>query len=122
VLIVDDNIDAAEILAKLLALKGHAVRAVHDGPAALEIVETFAPAVVLLDIGLPEMDGYEVARCIRGRPAGREMLLVAVTGWGQHEDKQRAAEAGFDHHLTKPVDLASLERLIRSAPRAAPRP
>jgi PAS domain S-box-containing protein len=114
VLIVDDNVDAANILAKLLSLKGHVVHAVHDGAAALQAVEVFAPAVVLLDIGLPEMDGYEVARRIRARPDGAHMLLVAVTGWGQHEDKQRAAAAGFDHHLTKPVDLASLERLLRT--------
>jgi PAS domain S-box-containing protein len=113
VLIVDDNVDAANILATLLGLKGHEVRAVHDGRAALAAVEAFAPGIVLLDIGLPEMDGYEVARRMRARPNGSAMLLIAVTGWGQHEDKQRAAAAGFDHHLTKPVDMTSLERLLR---------
>ncbi|HEU4619724.1 MAG TPA: PAS domain S-box protein [Gammaproteobacteria bacterium] len=121
VLIVDDNVDAAAILAKLLELKGHAVRAVNDGPAALHVMDSFAPRIVLLDIGLPEMDGYEVARRIRARPEGREILLIAVTGWGQHEDKQRAACAGFDHHVTKPVDLRSLERLMCSTPAAAAR-
>jgi CheY-like chemotaxis protein len=92
------------------------VRAVSDGRAALEATERFRPDVVLLDIGLPQMDGYEVARRIRAMPQGQEILLCAITGWGQEEDKRRAREAGFDEHMTKPVDFAALASLVAAEP------
>jgi len=112
VLIVDDNVDAAHSLQIALTLKGHTVQAVHDGPNALRVLETFAPDVILLDIGLPEIDGYEVARRIRASPAGRSVTLLAITGWGQEQDRRRARESGFDRHLTKPVEGTALDALI----------
>jgi signal transduction histidine kinase/DNA-binding response OmpR family regulator len=108
VLVVDDNVDAAESLAILLRLGGCVVRLAHDGPTALEAAQTFRPEIVLLDIGLPGMDGYEVARRLRTCPASADAVLVAVTGYGQAEDRVRSHQAGFDHHLVKPVDLAAL--------------
>lgn len=113
VLLVDDNRDAAEALRMLLEMKGHRVRVVYDGPTALEVFADEVPDVVLLDIGLPRMDGLEVARRIRAMPGGRDVVLCAVTGWGQDQDKRRSADAGFDIHLTKPVDLARLEAVLR---------
>ncbi|MEJ8835153.1 ATP-binding protein [Ramlibacter sp. AN1133] len=107
VLVVDDNADAAETLSQLLELMDHDPRTAHDGMGALARFEEFRPEVVLLDIGLPDMDGYEVARRIRSR-AEHAVRLVALTGWGQKEDKARAAAAGFDDHWTKPVDPAKL--------------
>jgi signal transduction histidine kinase len=112
VLIVDDNRDAADSLALLLELEGHEVCAVYSAPAALEHARRFNPSVVLLDIGLPEMDGYEVARRMRAMPELRDVRLVAVTGYGQAEDRRRTRDAGFDDHLTKPVDLSNVERTI----------
>jgi PAS domain S-box-containing protein len=112
VLVVDDNVDAADSLSMALALAGHEIRTVHDGAAALAAAEAFAPEVILLDIGLPRLNGYEVARRIRTRPWGRAIRIVAVTGWGQAQDKQAAYDAGFDHHVTKPVELPELEGLI----------
>jgi CheY-like chemotaxis protein len=100
----------------ILESQGHTVRAVSDGRAALEATERFRPDVVLLDIGLPQMDGYEVARRIRAMPQGQEILLCAITGWGQEEDKRRAREAGFDEHMTKPVDFAALASLVAAEP------
>lgn len=117
VLVVDDNQDAANSLGLLLKLLGAEVKVVHDGPAALAAFPSYLPAVVLLDIGMPGMDGYEVARRIRQQPAGRDVLLIALTGWGQEDDRRRTAEAGFDHHLLKPADMASLKTLITSLPR-----
>jgi CheY-like chemotaxis protein len=111
VLVVDDNHDAADSLAELLTLDGHVTETVYGPREALERAAEFAADVVLLDIGLPEMDGYEVAR--RLRAAGRTALLVALTGYGQADDVRRAREAGFDEHLTKPVVLADLERILR---------
>jgi signal transduction histidine kinase/CheY-like chemotaxis protein len=107
VLVVDDNADAAETLSQLLELMDHEPRTAHDGQEALARFEEFRPEVVLLDIGLPDMDGYEVARRIRSR-ADHTVRLVALTGWGQKEDKARAAAAGFDDHWTKPIDPAKL--------------
>jgi two-component system CheB/CheR fusion protein len=104
ILVVDDNIDAAESLALLLKIEGHSVEMAHDGVAALEAVRKKYPDVVLLDIGLPRMDGYEVARRLRSMEDQRDTLLVALTGYGQTEDRRRSREAGFDHHLVKPVD------------------
>jgi CheY-like chemotaxis protein len=114
VLVVDDNVDAADSLGMLLSLQGHATEVVHDGMAALDTLGAFEPEIVLLDIGMPVMDGYEVARRIRRQPGGDRILLVAVTGWGQEGDKGRAREAGFDEHVTKPVDSEALQRLIRA--------
>jgi PAS domain S-box-containing protein len=112
VLVVDDNVDSAESLALLLELYGHDVRLAHDGLTALEEVWASAPDVVLLDIGLPKMDGYAVARRLREEPSLAHVRLIAMTGYGQEEDRLRAREAGFDHHLVKPVDLDSLRELL----------
>ncbi len=112
VLVVDDNVDAADSLALLLRVSGQEVRVAYDGPTALLITEAFRPQLVLLDIGMPQMDGYEVARRLRRQPGLEGVTLVAVTGWGQEEDRQRSREAGFDHHLTKPADPAALQRLL----------
>ena len=112
ILVVDDNTDAAEMLAALVALWGHVVEVTHDGPGALAAVSQFRPDVVLLDIGLPRMDGYEVARRLRAAADGDPLVLVAVTGYGQEEDHRRAVAAGFDHHLTKPVTAGTLEALL----------
>lgn len=112
VLVVDDNLDAAEGLAMLLQLKGHEVVTAYDGEGAIDRAREFAPEVVLLDIGLPRLDGFEVARRLREEFPQREMLLVALTGYGQERDRLRAREAGFDHHLLKPVRLEMLEQLL----------
>jgi signal transduction histidine kinase/DNA-binding response OmpR family regulator len=112
VLVVDDNTDGAESLALLLQLAGHEVRIAHNGPQALDSVESFAPQLVLLDIGLPGMDGYEVARRLRTKPNLEGMLLVALTGYGREEDVRRSREAGFHHHLVKPADPTALANLL----------
>ncbi len=112
VLVVDDNVDAATTLAMLLKLHGHQTHTAHDGEEALQSADELRPEVMLLDIGLPKLNGYEVARRLREQPWGREILLVALTGWGQEEDRQRSKEAGFDGHLVKPVDLEALKRLL----------
>jgi CheY-like chemotaxis protein len=98
----------------LLQALGAEVRVVHDGAQALDAVARFDPVLVLLDIGMPGMDGYSVARAIRSRFADRAITLVALTGWGQEEDRRRAREAGFDHHLVKPADIDALQKLLRS--------
>ncbi len=124
ILVVDDNRDAAESLALLLEVGGHQVRVCHDGPSALGTAAEFCPEAVLLDIGLPGMNGYEVARRLRALPGANGLLLVALTGYGQQEDQRLALEAGFDHHLVKPADLGVLAALLGD-PRpaaAAPRP
>jgi CheY-like chemotaxis protein len=112
VLIVEDNADARESLRLLLELAGHEVEAVGDAPDGLEKVRTFRPHVALIDVGLPGIDGYALARSIRDVPAGRTMRLVALTGYGQAEDRRRAHEAGFDLHVTKPVEPDRLEDLL----------
>ncbi|HEX7378463.1 MAG TPA: response regulator [Pirellulales bacterium] len=112
VLVVDDQPDAAKTLAALLAHLGHEVRIAHDGSAALETAADFRPQVVLLDIGLPGMDGHEVARQLRRRPELAGALLIALTGWGQDDDRRRSHAAGFDAHLVKPVDFAALQALL----------
>jgi signal transduction histidine kinase/DNA-binding response OmpR family regulator len=114
VLVVDDNRDSADSLAMVLQLLGADARVARDGPEALEAYESYAPAVVLLDIGMPGMDGYEVAREIRRRHPERRAALVALTGWSQDEDRQRAREAGFDRHLVKPADIGALRTLLSS--------
>jgi two-component system, sensor histidine kinase len=115
VLVVEDNLDAALTLADLLGIWGYEVSTVHDGLSAVETAPRFRPDVVLLDIGLPGIDGYEVARRLRRRPELAGLLIVAVTGYGQESDRQRSREAGFDHHLVKPVDLETLRRLLKGA-------
>jgi CheY-like chemotaxis protein/anti-sigma regulatory factor (Ser/Thr protein kinase) len=113
ILIVDDNVDAAESLSALLALGGHSVRVAADGFEALRSVDELAPAVIFLDIGMPGMSGYEVAEALRRtRPRDEQLVIAAVTGWGSAEDKARARDAGFDHHLTKPIDLESVEEIL----------
>jgi CheY-like chemotaxis protein/two-component sensor histidine kinase len=112
ILVVDDNRDAADSLAIMLKLMGHDIEKAYDGLAAVQAAAAFRPDVVLLDIGLPKMNGLEVARQVREEPWGKQMILIAVTGWGQEEDRRRALEAGFDHHLTKPVDAAVLAKLL----------
>jgi CheY-like chemotaxis protein/two-component sensor histidine kinase len=112
VLIVEDNVDAAESLSMLLELLGHEVRIEATGAAALEAIRTTDFQAVLIDIGLPDMDGYEVARQIRMLPGSRTKLLVALTGYGQEEDKRLALSAGFDQHLIKPVDVERLQNLL----------
>jgi CheY-like chemotaxis protein len=114
VLVVDDNHDAAETLSELLHMSGYAVAVAEDGASALGALAHHQPQVVLLDIGLPDMDGYEVCRRIRADPAVvPQPLLVALTGWGQQGDKDAAATAGFDAHMTKPVDLDALLQLLQ---------
>jgi PAS domain S-box-containing protein len=116
VLVVDDNRDGADSLARLLAAQGHDVRTVYDGAAAIVEAGRFHPHAVLLDLGMPGMDGLETARRLRAAPVNGAMRLVAVTGWGQERDRARTREAGFDGHLVKPVNPADLEAEIQSAP------
>jgi PAS domain S-box-containing protein len=111
VLVVDDHPDAADSLAMLLRLEGHQVRVARNGPAALEAAQAEVPDVVLLDLGMPGMDGFEVARRLRRGPASH-VLIAALTGWGQEEDRRRTREAGFDHHLVKPADPNDLRQLL----------
>jgi CheY-like chemotaxis protein/anti-sigma regulatory factor (Ser/Thr protein kinase) len=112
VLLVEDNVDAADALAMLLELLGHHVDVAHDGLAALEAMQRTRPNVMLVDIGLPGFDGFELARRVRAAPGGDDILLVALTGYGRDEDRARSQEAGFDHHLTKPVEVEALEGLV----------
>ncbi|MFO0809323.1 MAG: PAS domain S-box protein [Gemmataceae bacterium] len=114
VLVVDDNRDAAESLGVLLKLLGADVKVVFSGPDALEALATYKPAVVLLDIGMPGMDGHEVARRIRQQPDAKDVTLIALTGWGQEEDRLRSESAGFDYHLIKPADVNALQTLLVS--------
>jgi CheY-like chemotaxis protein len=114
ILVVDDGRDAADSLALLLRLHGHETRTAHDGVEAVELAEGFRPDVVLLDIGMPRLNGYETCRRIRSTPWGKNMVLIAQTGWGQEEDRRQTEEAGFDAHIVKPVDYTRLLRLISS--------
>jgi len=114
-LVVDDNVDSAESLAILLEATGNEARTAHDGMEAIAAVEAFKPQVVFLDIGMPHLNGYDTARRIREQPGGRNIVLVAVTGWGQEEDRRRSKEAGFDAHLVKPADYTEVARLLASA-------
>ncbi len=111
-LIVDDNRDAADSLALLLGLEGHEVRVAYAGRPAIEVAHEFKPELAILDLGLPDLSGYDVARLLRQDPALARIELIALTGWGQEEHRKRALEAGFDHHVTKPVDLDQLARLL----------
>jgi CheY-like chemotaxis protein len=112
ILVADDNRDAAESMSTVLRLMGNEVRTVHDGLQAVEEAAAFRPDVVLLDIGMPRLNGYDAARRIRAERWGKSTVIVAMTGWGQDEDKRRAWEAGFDRHFTKPVDPGDIEKLI----------
>ncbi len=114
ILIVDDNHDAADLLAELLAAHGAAIAVAHNGGAALELFASFRPDAVVLDVGMPEMDGYEVARRIRAMGDGNHVVLVALTGWGQESDRVRSQAAGIDHHVVKPPDIEVLRRLLAS--------
>jgi CheY-like chemotaxis protein len=118
ILVVDDNQDQSNTLRMLLSLMGHEVRTAHDGTTALDVAGEFVPDVALIDIGLPGMNGYEVARRLRERPELRHTVLVAQTGWGQENDRRRSQEAGFDLHQVKPVDIAALNKIL-DAPQAA---
>ena len=112
ILLVDDNRDAADSLALLLGLEGHDVRVAYAGRPAIEVAHEFRPEIAVLDLGLPDLSGYDVARLLRQDPALERIELIALTGWGQEEHRKRALEAGFDHHVTKPVDLEQLARLL----------
>ena len=117
ILVVDDNHDSALSLAMMLSIMGHETRTAHDGESAVETAENFLPEVVLLDIGLPKLNGYEVAQRIREQAWGAAMFLIAVTGWGQEEDRQRSSEVGLNVHMVKPVEPAALEKLLAELPR-----
>jgi CheY-like chemotaxis protein len=118
ILLADDNKDAAESLAIILRLEGHEVELAHDGLAAWQAFEKSRPDVALLDIGMPRSSGYEVARRIRGTAQGGSVLLVAITGWAQDSDKLQSRDAGFDHHLTKPIEPEALIELLAQASRS----
>jgi CheY-like chemotaxis protein len=111
-LVVDDNEDAAEMLNGMLLARGHQVAVAHNGEDALRTAATFNPQVGLLDLSMPGLDGYELATRLRAMPEFRDMLLVAITGWGQEEDRRRALAAGFDAHLTKPADPVAITALL----------
>ena len=116
VLVVDDNVNAAVSLGMLLKLAGQEVRVAYDGPAAFRQAIDFRPQLVLLDIGMPGMDGYEVCRRLRRETGLERTTVVALTGWGQDEDRRRSHEAGFDHHIVKPVEPSALQRLLDDLP------
>jgi CheY-like chemotaxis protein/two-component sensor histidine kinase len=116
VLVIEDNVDAADSLQTLLKLAGHEVQTALSGPSGLAVAERYRPEVVLCDIGLPGMDGYEVARTLRKAPATAKTHLVALTGYGQDEDRQRGRDAGFDDYLTKPADFGTLQRVMLREP------
>jgi CheY-like chemotaxis protein/two-component sensor histidine kinase len=119
-LIVDDNRALAQGLSRLLKLLGHEVELAYDGPDAIEAARTSRPDVILLDIGLPNLDGYEVARRLRQDDQLKDIVIIAISGYGHESDRQRSREAGMDHHLTKPVDVKSIMELITQPPAAAP--
>jgi len=112
VLVVDDSRDAAEMMALMLEFMGNEVRTAFTGTQAIAAAAAFRPELILMDIGMPELDGYEAARRIRGEPWGRDICIIALTGWGQERDRVRSREAGCDGHLVKPVEPAALERLL----------
>ena len=114
ILLADDNVDFANSLGQLLTSRGHQVRIAYDGAQALQIASEFSPDIAFVDIGMPKVHGYEVARRVRAEPATASCVLVAVTGWGQENDRKRAREAGFDRHLVKPVDPVEIEAILES--------
>ena len=114
VLVIDDSVDAAESTAALVRLWGHQAAVLHSGEGVEELIDSFHPHVVLLDIGLPGRDGYEIARQLRGLERGRSLVIAAVTGYGRDEDRQRAEAAGFDYHFVKPIDFERLKTILSS--------
>lgn len=118
ILVVDDNMDAANALAMMLQMIGNEVRVAYRGDQGISLARQFSPELVLLDLGMPELDGYEVARSIRKGSWGRSMVISALTGWGQDEDRRRSKEAGFDYHLVKPVDIGALRQLLSTLPQS----
>jgi CheY-like chemotaxis protein/anti-sigma regulatory factor (Ser/Thr protein kinase) len=112
VLVVDDNVDAAESLSMVLKLDGHEVRAAHSGEEAMLLAKEFHPEIAFLDIGLPGLNGYDLARMIRGADELKDVVLVALTGWGSDEDKQKSKAAGFDYHLTKPIETSMMQEVL----------
>jgi DNA-binding response OmpR family regulator len=112
ILVVDDNQDAAESLMLLLQCSGHEVQVAHDGEQALLTAQSFLPELVFMDLGMPGLNGFEAARRVRREKWGQDVMLVALTGWGQEDDRRRSAEAGFDKHLVKPVEYEEVDRLI----------
>ena len=116
VLVVDDNRDSAASMAQMLRLLGHEVATAHDGVEAVDAAEGFRPDVVLMDVGMPRLNGHEATRRIRERPWGHGVVVLALTGWGQDGDRARSKEAGCDGHLVKPVSLPDLERLLGGLP------
>jgi CheY-like chemotaxis protein len=108
ILVVDDNRDGADSLARMLRLMGHEIHTAYDGEKAIEMADALRPEIVLLDIGMPKMNGHDAARLIRQQPWGKHMLLIALTGWGREEDRRQTEEAGFNHHLVKPIDARTL--------------
>lgn len=115
ILVVDDKTDNAEMLSLLFRLDGHDARAVYSGPETIGVVESFPPDIVFLDLGLPVMDGYQTVQRLKEMPALKHTMLVALTGHGFHEDIERTRQAGFDHHVVKPAELAELRDLLRQA-------
>jgi CheY-like chemotaxis protein len=115
ILVVDDNQDSADSIAILLRTMGNEVRSAHDGLEAVDAAAEFQPDIVLLDLGLPKLNGFDAARRIREQPGGQERVLIALTGWGQEEDRCRTKDAGFDHHLTKPIDFEVLRELLAAS-------
>lgn len=112
ILVADDNEDSASAMAMMLKLMGYEVSTASDGPEAIQRAEAFRPALILLDIGMPGMNGYDACRHIRQQPGGEEIVIAGLTGWGQEEDKRRSRDAGFNYHLVKPVAPADLEKLL----------
>jgi DNA-binding response OmpR family regulator len=114
ILVVDDNEDGADTLGWMLEALGHAIRVAYDGEAAIGAAAEFRPDVVLLDLGLPKLNGFETCRRLRAQTEGERLTIIAQTGWGQLEDRRRSHEAGFDHHLVKPIDPGVLQKLLES--------
>jgi CheY-like chemotaxis protein len=112
ILVVDDIRDSATSMAMMLRLTGNQVRTAHDGVEAIKVAESFRPQVILMDVGMPRLNGYEATQRIREQPWGRSAIIIALTGWGQEGDKERSREAGCDGHLVKPVSLPDLEKLL----------
>jgi CheY-like chemotaxis protein len=116
ILVVDDNHDSAMSLGMMLKLMGNEIQTAHDGHAAVEAAEQFRPDIILLDIGLPKLNGYDACRRLREQSWSQGTVIVALTGWGQDEDRRRSKEAGFDHHLVKPVEIGDLQKLLAETP------
>ena len=112
ILVVDDNVDSAESMAVLMKLLGHQIAIAYDGESALETAGTFKPEIIILDVGLPRMHGYQVAERLRALPENKNLVIVALTGYGREQDRRRAMDAGFDYHFVKPMDFGTLELLV----------